>query len=210
MDIEPTTPAPIWTLIEGETKKSYDAFCMYRDMGKDRSLRKVRHQLGRPEGYTRTLELWSRKYQWVMRVRAYDHHIESLKDAVTTQVVIDNQTMWLRRREEVREVGYEIARQLFDKARQMLAFPITRVTREEEGQDSRGRYVNKITIEPVKWSVRDIGRMADVANKIARLTVDLPTEIIDVCSDLLRLAQKKNVDLLPILKELHHQLSEVG
>lgn len=202
--------APIWTLMDGETKKSYDAFCIYRDMGLGRSHRKLREVLGRPEGYIRTIELWSRRYQWQMRVRAYDHHVEQIKDQATTAVIVDNQTMWLQRREQVREVGYEIASKLFEKANQMLQFPITRVTREEEGQDSKGRYVNKITIEPVKWSIRDIGRLADIANKIARLTVDLPTEIIDITSDLLRLAQTKKIDLLPILKELHHQLLEAG
>lgn len=202
--------APIWMLIDGETRKSHEAFCIYRDMGLDRSLKKVRLQLGRPEGYQRTLELWSRKYQWVLRVRAYDQHLESAKAAVHTAVVVDNETMWLQRREQVREVGYEIASQLFDKAKQMLQFPITRVTREEKGQNAKGEYINYITIEPVRWSVRDIGRMADIANKIARLTVDLPTEIVDITSDIVKLAKSRNIDLLPILRELHHQLSEAG
>lgn len=205
-----TDQAPIWTLMVGETKRAYEAFAIYRDMGFERSHKKLRLHLGRPEGYTRTIEHWSKKYNWIIRARAWDEHIAQVKDQATTAIIVDNQTLWLQRREQVRETGYEIAAKLFEKAQQMLQFPITRVTKEEEGQDSKGRYVNKITIEPVKWSIRDIGRLADIANKIARLTVDLPTEIIDVTSELLRLARNKNIDLLPILKELHHQLSEVG
>ena len=39
----------VWTRLENETSRAYHAFCIYRDMGPERSLEKVREKL-REEG----------------------------------------------------------------------------------------------------------------------------------------------------------------
>ena len=62
------TPEP-WERQEGETPKAWEAFCVYRDMGIDRSLRKVVQHLNKS---LTVIGEWSSKYDWVERVAAWD------------------------------------------------------------------------------------------------------------------------------------------
>ena len=66
------TPEPKiepWERQEGETAKAFEAFCKYRDMGPDRSLRKVVQALNKN---LTTIAEWSTKYDWVKRVASWD------------------------------------------------------------------------------------------------------------------------------------------
>lgn len=69
-----------WDIQEGETPKSFAAFCVYRDMGKGRSLDSAWRVQGggrtgtAPSYYTE----WSAKYAWVGRATAYDAHLSSV------------------------------------------------------------------------------------------------------------------------------------
>ena len=66
-----------WERLEGETSRAYQAFCLYRDMGITRSLRKVVEQhFGGSSAKLRQIEEWSRKWMWVARAEAYDAEIE--------------------------------------------------------------------------------------------------------------------------------------
>lgn len=64
---EPTTEP--WERQDGETARAWEAFCIYRDMGPDRSLRKVVQELNKN---LTTIAEWSSKYDWVKRVAAWD------------------------------------------------------------------------------------------------------------------------------------------
>ena len=68
----------VWEKRESETARAYRAFCVYRDMGVDRSLAKVREKLDKKTGYERQLGEWSSDHEWVKRVAAYDAHLEAL------------------------------------------------------------------------------------------------------------------------------------
>lgn len=59
----------LWERQHGETSKAYEAFCVYRDLGPNRSIAKAGQSLGKNKV---TLEQWSRKYEWVKRVSAWD------------------------------------------------------------------------------------------------------------------------------------------
>ena len=66
------TPAPQpepWERQEGETARAFEAFSKYRDMGAERSLRKVVQALNKN---LTTIAEWSSKYDWVKRVAAWD------------------------------------------------------------------------------------------------------------------------------------------
>lgn len=64
---EPATEP--WERQDGETARAWEAFCKYRDMGPDRSLRKVVQALNKN---LTTIAEWSSKYEWVKRVAAWD------------------------------------------------------------------------------------------------------------------------------------------
>ena len=59
----------LWERQEGETSKQYEAFCIYRDMGIDRSIRRVAEELSKSNTL---IGRWSRENDWVKRVEAYD------------------------------------------------------------------------------------------------------------------------------------------
>ena len=79
-----------WERQEGDTKLSFAAFAIYRDMGVERSTAKVGKQLGKS---WELIQRWSRLHNWVQRAADYDayldgqyrkiaeeRHIQDLKD----------------------------------------------------------------------------------------------------------------------------------
>lgn len=61
--------------LEGETDKAYKMFLLYLELGHQRTIEKVRFKIGKTTGYTRQLEKWCSKYNWVQRVRDYDDYL---------------------------------------------------------------------------------------------------------------------------------------
>lgn len=62
------TPEP-WERWESESTKAYEAFSIYRDMGRERSLSKVAEKLQKSETL---MGRWSRTYDWVKRAAKWD------------------------------------------------------------------------------------------------------------------------------------------
>lgn len=69
---------PIWEQQEGETAKGYQAFCLYRDFGPTRTVKKVFNKYNGVEfeyNSTDGLEHFSWPNRWTERAQAYDAHI---------------------------------------------------------------------------------------------------------------------------------------
>lgn len=64
-----------WERQEGETNKQFEAFCLYRDMGIDRSLRNVSNQLNKS---VTLLGRWSSANRWVERCSEWDSEQDRL------------------------------------------------------------------------------------------------------------------------------------
>ena len=64
-----------WDKRDGETARAYEVFCIYLEMGPERTHEAVREELGRPPGYTRHLERWSSEHDWVDRAAAHDEYM---------------------------------------------------------------------------------------------------------------------------------------
>lgn len=77
-----------WDRQPGEGQKPYEAFCAYRDMGDERSTRKVAQALSKSASL---ISRWSSTYNWVARIAAWDDEIarqvarEQLKDIANTR-----------------------------------------------------------------------------------------------------------------------------
>jgi len=69
---------PLWGRHPREGMKAFYAFRLYRDMGYKRSLVKVAKKYAPGHKILTLIERWSRKYDWVRRVKAYDHHLDML------------------------------------------------------------------------------------------------------------------------------------
>lgn len=68
-----TEPEALWEQQPGESAKAFEAFAAYRDMGAERSLRKLTQQLHKN---LTTIRDWSVKWNWQERVRAYDRELD--------------------------------------------------------------------------------------------------------------------------------------
>lgn len=58
-----------WERLENESSVNFEAFAIYRDMGRERSLSKVAERLNKSETL---MGRWSGKYDWVKRAAAWD------------------------------------------------------------------------------------------------------------------------------------------
>lgn len=81
-----------WDKLDTDTDKSYQAFCVYRDLGKGRSLEKVQERLSKSTGYLRQLYKWSSNYNWVERANAYDLHLDRTQRNAVEKMRIEAST----------------------------------------------------------------------------------------------------------------------
>lgn len=63
---------PIWERLPSDTDKSFEAFCIYRDMGSGRTLRKLAQELDKT---LTQIGDWSSKHNWIERVSTYDDYL---------------------------------------------------------------------------------------------------------------------------------------
>jgi hypothetical protein len=81
---------PIYKRLPSDTDKSFEAFCIYRDMGANRSLEKLAQALGKTKA---NFEQMSRRFNWQERVAAYDASLDEKhldKQAERQEKIKDN------------------------------------------------------------------------------------------------------------------------
>jgi hypothetical protein len=89
----PITGVP-WERQVGEGVKAFESFCMYRDMGRSRTLKQVAKETGKSLS---TMWVYSQQWKWVDRCNAWDDECDTRK-----------QNAFLR---EIEEMGKRHARQ---------------------------------------------------------------------------------------------------
>lgn len=156
--LRPLSELSVWERQESDTRKSYEAFCVYRDMGGKRSFEKVYQE------YAKSIPLlkrWSSEHNWQERVQAWDDYQDSLRQERKLQkrIEIENNVVsdydFLRKTIEKRIVLHESAnykalpielnellllmRRADDYARRAVGLPdkITESKAEVTGQDGK-------------------------------------------------------------------------
>jgi hypothetical protein len=76
-------PFASWEKLPGESGAAYGAFCVYRDFGPERNIRKAveKHEANtvkQGKRYRMWL-LWSMQFKWVKRAEDYDRYLDRLK-----------------------------------------------------------------------------------------------------------------------------------
>ena len=108
-----------------DTDKSWLAFCKYRDRGGDRTLEKVRQEIGHRSG--RNVQIWSSKYKWNERCRAFDDdELRSHSAALQQQR--------LKYKLEIEKLAWEKREKFLKKADQILNIPIVTAIVTEDGK----------------------------------------------------------------------------
>lgn len=67
-----------WERCPGESTKAYKYFCIYRDLGPERTVEAVRKKSKKHPSYRYQLEDWCSRYQWVKRCAEYDDYLEKM------------------------------------------------------------------------------------------------------------------------------------
>lgn len=83
--------AEVWERQTGESSKAYAAFCIYRDLGAERSIERVRREFaerGRKIS-AKFLGRWSSKYDWVERARAYDDYLDRIRREAKEKEILE-------------------------------------------------------------------------------------------------------------------------
>lgn len=84
-ETNPATPLP-WERQERETPKAFEAFCVYRDMGTDRSASKVANIVGKSFSL---MQQWSQKNGWVDRAAAWDDEQDRIKREAEQKAAVE-------------------------------------------------------------------------------------------------------------------------
>lgn len=148
----PTKPK-IYDRQPNETDKSWAAFCIYRDMGRERSLEKLkqnRSQTGGSNTYS-TLTNWSSKYNWVKRCSAFD-------DEELERESIELQKLRLSRRLQMEKQAWERRDKLIKKADTITRVPLLKPEVSEDG--------TQIFMPTDKWSIKDAIAFYEYADKL--------------------------------------------
>ena len=95
-----------WERQTGESEKAFEAFCVYRDLGPERTFVAVAERLRKSDSLIRR---WKEKYNWSERVRLYDNELE--KQAMAKAV---------KERKAMTERHIKIAMQMQKKALEAL------------------------------------------------------------------------------------------
>lgn len=103
-------PKP-WDRRESESSKAYEAFCIYRDMGTDRSLAKVAEELSKSE---QLMKRWSYTHGWVERAAKWDDE----QDRIEREIAQKEQAKAIR---DMRKRHADLGQAMLIKAARALA-----------------------------------------------------------------------------------------
>lgn len=81
--------AELWEKQEYETPKQYEYFCAYRDMGLDRSLKKLQAQYGKPISFLKACEKYSVNNHWQVRCNAYQEYLDKIQREENEREIIE-------------------------------------------------------------------------------------------------------------------------
>ena len=125
-----------------ETDKSWAAFCIYRDMGRDRSLAKLQQERGDKgdKNIQSILFKWSVKHSWVKRCSAFD-------DDELERESIALQKLRLSRRLQMEKQAWERRDKLIKKADMIARIPLVKPEMSDDG--------TQIFMPTDKWSLKD-------------------------------------------------------
>jgi hypothetical protein len=79
----------VWERQPGESSKAYAAFCIYRDLGTERSLDKALAAANKKPTNRRHWSRWMDKYNWLERARAYDDYLERKKREEKEKAILE-------------------------------------------------------------------------------------------------------------------------
>lgn len=158
-----------WERQPGESDKAYRGFSLYRDLGTERSHRAVAEALyGVQAKYSiRTVHEWSRKFDWVDRVKALEARDQMLRRDAVEEHLREKAEDHARRESKLREQALEIREKAAEKALLMLKSPLYTQERLMDGPD--GEQVT-LVMKPANWTLSTAVNLCNLTQNNAGLT----------------------------------------
>lgn len=154
----------------GESVKAYEAFQEYLNLGEKRSIRVVSRKLGKS---ATLVSRWSSRWQWQIRIESWNAHMDAVKLEAEEEKAREMAGEWAKRFNELRAEEWELAQQCITRAKDMLAFPISKRVVKQEGPNGEEITV----IMPAKWTTADACRLLEMSSKLRRLACGQPTDV---------------------------------
>lgn len=159
-----------WERQTGESSRAYALFVLYRDIGPRRSIGRMSSSKllsdGVPDAAQAVsvprrsrLEVYCQRHRWVARAKAWDDHLQAIRDREAAR----DAAKWERRRLAAAEQVWTDGQGLRERARALTKFPLVRMRIEERDADGQPK---TIVYEPVGWSLRDIAVLAKAAAEL--------------------------------------------
>ena len=153
-----------WLRKEDESVEAHEAALVYFRLGPNRSIPIAAQLCGKSESL---LEKWSAKHKWKTRSREYDSHIAEVEQAGIDDQVRKTAALAQKREQAFTDAQLNMAEELMQRAKEMLAAPLFRKKTTKEERDDRGNLVAAhYTIEPVRFT-------ASTPSALARTAADL-------------------------------------
>lgn len=172
---------PLWEMQPGESRRAYNAFMHYRNMGPvqrgQKALQKYLVEAGEyatENSAMVAISDMSAKYAWVERSRAYDAWLDTIYLAAQEKEIRAAAGVWVTRASTIRDLEYKIAMGIANKLQDMLNWPISRTTRRKTSRDGKTIYLT--IIEPARWDFKAVGDLLARFGYQARLAAELPTD----------------------------------
>lgn len=171
-----------------ESSEAFAAFLVYRDLPRGERTATAAYRATRvneTQGKKVSGQWlgWARSYQWEKRAEAYDRYEFQIAQQARETVIVTTNGEWQRRRDVIRHEEWVASRALYQKAMEMLAFPLATTTTKETVED--GKTIIHTEVHAGKWTFRDAAQMIDVAGKLARLSAEMETSRTGVTFDVI-------------------------
>jgi hypothetical protein len=165
-DPQGTTNLVGWGRMPNEPESSHSKFVYFRDLGADRSMRKVAEHFNLT---FQTIKQAAVRWSWRERVLLYDHYIAKQEADARLAATADMTRTWAQRRQEQREHEYKLAGELTRRAMEMLQQPL--FIEEYEIQEDGETIIKRVI--PARWTMKDAALYAETASKLARTAMEL-------------------------------------
>lgn len=163
----------LWDKFPDETDKAYKAFCVYRDMGMYRNLRKAVQELNKTKGYLRVLADWSKKYDWVERVEAYDHMLSEKRRKEYEKKMLFRVTD----HNEVELKNAQRMQRYIDKLFDALEdAPYDTIIEESGSNDGQGNFETRKVTKKIHELAQSIHTKIEAHSKLGRRALRMPIE----------------------------------
>lgn len=100
-----------------ESTKAWYAFTIYRDLGHLRTQAKVLKQIGKSASYKRIVEIWSVKWGWGVRCRAWEDEEDKIRRAEDIKAIRSMRRRHIKLAEAMSDLGESELRKHLAKAK---------------------------------------------------------------------------------------------